>query len=78
MHEIHVVRQILRYELVPLLQLSLQAVDGDLLMVQLFLELVVVDFGADLLHVDVRHLPLVELLVANFGWDVLEQVRSWS
>ena len=45
-------------------------------MVQLFLELVVVDFGADLLHVDVRHLPLVEFLVANFGRNVLHQVMS--
>lgn len=45
-------------------------------MVQLFLELVVVDFGANLLHVDVRHLPLVELLVAYFGGDVLEKMRS--
>ena len=45
-------------------------------MVQLFLELVVVDFGADLLHVDVRHLPLVEFLVANFGRNVLHQMMS--
>ena len=45
-------------------------------MVQLFLELVVVDFRADLLHVDVGHLPLVELLVSNFGWDVFQQMMS--
>ena len=61
----------MRYELVTLLQLRLKTVDRDFVMVQLLLELVVVNFCADLLHVNICHLALVEFLVANFRRNML-------